>query len=130
LTLVYVIPEDLHDLAVAEARQLQLKHSSAAPAQSGQGAQRLKRLDREHAALRAGAEQELRDELMTLLVAGHETTASTLAWIFERLPHHPEVLERLEDELGAGEDDAYLTATIQETLRRAKNANRETGSSA
>ena len=41
------------------------------------------------------SDQELRDELMTLLVAGHETTASTLAWVFERLPRHPEVLERL-----------------------------------
>jgi hypothetical protein len=64
------------------------------------------------------ADQELRDELMTLLVAGHETTASTLAWAFARLPHHPEVLKRLAEELDAGEDEAYLTATIQETLRR------------
>ena len=38
------------------------------------------------------SDQELRDELMTLLVAGHETTASTLAWAFSQLPHHPEVL--------------------------------------
>ena len=38
--------------------------------------------------------QELRDELMTLLVAGHETTASTLAWAFERLGREPEVLGR------------------------------------
>jgi len=63
------------------------------------------------------SEQELRDELLTLLVAGHETTASTLAWAFARLPHHPEALTRLRDEVDAGEDDAYLTATIQETLR-------------
>jgi cytochrome P450 len=62
--------------------------------------------------------QELRDELMTLLVAGHETTASALAWAFARLPRHPEVLERLTEEIAAGDDDAYLTATIQETLRR------------
>jgi cytochrome P450 len=61
---------------------------------------------------------ELRDELMTLLVAGHETTASTLAWSFERLSRHPEVLARLIDELDAGDDDAYLVATIRETLRR------------
>ena len=38
------------------------------------------------------SDQELRDELMTLLVAGHETTASTLAWAFERLAREPEVL--------------------------------------
>jgi cytochrome P450 len=62
--------------------------------------------------------QELRDELMTLLVAGHETTASSLAWAFERLAREPAVLPRLVAEIEAGEDDAYLTATIQETLRR------------
>jgi cytochrome P450 len=59
--------------------------------------------------------QELRDELMTLLVAGHETTASALAFAFERLVRSPAVLERLIGELG---DDAYLTATVQEVLRR------------
>jgi cytochrome P450 len=63
-------------------------------------------------------EQELRDELMTLLVAGHETTASALAWTFARLPHEPGVLRRLTEEIEAGDDDAYLTATIQEVLRR------------
>ncbi|MFL5823934.1 MAG: cytochrome P450 [Solirubrobacteraceae bacterium] len=57
-------------------------------------------------------DQELRDELMTLLVAGHETTASTLAWCFERLARDPETVERLRVE-----DDDYLTATIQEALR-------------
>jgi cytochrome P450 len=64
------------------------------------------------------SEQELRDELMTMLVAGHETTASSLAWAFSRLPHYPQVLRRLTDEVRAGDGDAYLTATIQETLRR------------
>jgi cytochrome P450 len=63
-------------------------------------------------------QQELRDELMTLLVAGHETTASTLAWAFARLPHHPEVVSRITDEMRADDGDAYLTATIQEVLRR------------
>ena len=62
--------------------------------------------------------QELRDELMTLLVAGHETTASELAWAVERLARSPEVAARLHREVDAGEDDAYLTATIHETLRR------------
>jgi cytochrome P450 len=63
--------------------------------------------------------QELRDELMTLLVAGHETTASQLAWTFERLVRTPAVLERLADEIRDGDDDQpYLTATIQESLRR------------
>jgi cytochrome P450 len=62
--------------------------------------------------------QELRDELMTLLAAGHETTASELAWAFERLVREPAVLGRLTEEVRTGDGDAYLTATIQETLRR------------
>jgi cytochrome P450 len=63
---------------------------------------------------------ELRDELMTLLVAGHETTASELAWTFVRLAREPAVLERLVAEIDRDDpdEDAYLTATIQETLRR------------
>ena len=60
--------------------------------------------------------QEIRDELLTLLVAGHETTATTLAWAFERLTREPRVLARLVEEV-EGDDDAYVTATIQETLR-------------
>jgi cytochrome P450 len=62
--------------------------------------------------------QELRDELMTLLVAGHETTASTLAWTFERLVRLPKVLARLTDEIAGSDGDAYITATTQEALRR------------
>jgi cytochrome P450 len=62
--------------------------------------------------------EELRDELMTLLVAGHETTASELAWAFERLAREPRVLGRLVDEVDGGDEDAYLTATVHETLRR------------
>jgi cytochrome P450 len=63
------------------------------------------------------SEAEIRDELLTLLVAGHETTATALSWAMERLVRHPEKLERLRAEAIAGEDDAYMTATIQETLR-------------
>ena len=62
-------------------------------------------------------DQELRDELVTLLVAGHETTASTLAWAFERLSREPAALARLREEVDAGESDDYLVATIHETLR-------------
>ena len=61
---------------------------------------------------------ELRDELMTLLVAGHETTASELAWAFERLTRTPDVLARLTEEIDSGDDDSYVTATVHETLRR------------
>jgi cytochrome P450 len=57
--------------------------------------------------------EELRDELMTLLVAGHETTASTLAWCFDHLSRAPRVVDRLREDEG----EAYLTATIQEALR-------------
>jgi len=63
------------------------------------------------------SDQELRDELMTLLVAGHETTASSLAWAFNMLPRNPEVLATLTDEVRSGDGDEYVTATIHETLR-------------
>jgi cytochrome P450 family 135 len=62
------------------------------------------------------SDQALRDELMTLLIAGHETTATALAWAFERLTRHPSAMERLRASLDAGEGD-YLDAVIKETLR-------------
>jgi len=61
---------------------------------------------------------ELRDELMTALVAGHETTASQLAWGFEQLAREPAVQARVQHELDEDSDEAYLTATIQEIMRR------------
>jgi hypothetical protein len=61
---------------------------------------------------------ELRDELVTALVAGHETTASQLAWAFERIAREPDVQRSLHAELDEGSDDAYLTATVNEILRR------------
>ena len=57
---------------------------------------------------------ELRDELMTLLTAGHETTATGLSWAFERLLRTPGVMERTLDSL---DDDDYLDAVVKETLR-------------
>jgi cytochrome P450 family 135 len=62
------------------------------------------------------SDKELRDELMTLLVAGHETSATSLAWALEALVRHPAALARLREEVDAGED-AYIDAVIQETLR-------------
>lgn len=59
---------------------------------------------------------ELRDELFTMLGAGHETTATGLAFAFELLHRHPETLERLRESIAAG-DDRYLDAVGQETLR-------------
>lgn len=60
-------------------------------------------------------EQELRDELITLLSDG--PTATSLAWAFERLLHHPEKLERLRAEVLAGEDESYVDAVVKEILR-------------
>jgi cytochrome P450 len=55
---------------------------------------------------------ELRDQVVTLLAAGHETTAGSLAWGLERLAHHPHVLARIR----SGDED-YLEATVKEVLR-------------
>jgi cytochrome P450 len=60
---------------------------------------------------------ELRDELVTLLVAGHETTATALAWALERLVRHPRALQRLTEEVRGGEGDEYVDGVIRETLR-------------
>ena len=62
------------------------------------------------------SDEELRDQLMTLLLAGHETTATALAWTFDLLLRHRQPLQRLRESLEAGEDD-YLRATISESLR-------------
>jgi cytochrome P450 len=59
---------------------------------------------------------ELRDELMTMLAAGHETTATALAFAFDLLLRDPQALSRLREELAAG-DDAYLEAVVTESLR-------------
>jgi len=59
---------------------------------------------------------ELRDQLITLLLAGHETTATGLAWIFERLVRHPQVLDRAREAALNG-DDSYLDAVVLEALR-------------
>ena len=69
-----------------------------------------------HADGSAMADEELRDELMTLLVAGHETTATALSWALERLLRHPEMLDRLAEEVAAGGEE-YLDAVVKETLR-------------
>ena len=62
------------------------------------------------------SDQELRDELVTVLGAGHETTATGLAWAVERLVRNPDVLAKLRDSVAAGDED-YLGATVKETLR-------------
>ena len=65
---------------------------------------------------RAMSDAELRDELFTMLLAGHETTATGLAFAIDLLLRNERVLARLRDELG-GEDDRYLEATVKESLR-------------
>ena len=72
--------------------------------------------------------QELRDEMITMLLAGHETTATSLSWVVHRLLQNPDVLEKVRAELqrvvGGGpiqaehmSELAYLDATIKETAR-------------
>jgi cytochrome P450 len=60
---------------------------------------------------------EIHDELLTLLVAGHETTATQLSWALERLTREPDVLARLVESVDEGDGEPYLTATIREILR-------------
>ncbi len=59
----------------------------------------------------------IRDELITMLMAGYETTTAGLTWAFERLLRSPDKLERLVNELKTG-DQSYLMAVVKETLRR------------
>jgi cytochrome P450 len=65
----------------------------------------------------AMSDQELRDQLLTLLLAGHETTATALAWTFDLLLRNPATLARLVAEVDAGEDDVYMRAVVNESLR-------------
>jgi cytochrome P450 len=62
-------------------------------------------------------DRELRDQLITLLLAGHETTATSIGWAFERLLRTPAALARLTSEVASGESTEYLDAVIKETLR-------------
>jgi cytochrome P450 family 135 len=63
------------------------------------------------------SDREVRDQLVTLLLAGHETTATALAWTFDLLLRSPATLARLTAEVDAGEQDTYLRAVISESLR-------------
>lgn len=62
------------------------------------------------------SDKEIRDDVITLMLAGHETTATTLAWLADLLAHHPEVQGRVRAEIGTGRSD-YTEAVINETLR-------------
>jgi cytochrome P450 family 135 len=63
------------------------------------------------------SDREVRDQLVTLLLAGHETTATALAWTFDLLLRNPATLARLTAEVDAGLEDTYLRAVISESLR-------------
>ena len=62
------------------------------------------------------SDNEIRDDLITLMLAGHETTATTLAWVFDLLLHHPDALQRVQAEAVSGEE-VFTTAVINEALR-------------
>jgi len=63
-------------------------------------------------------DREVRDEMLTLLIAGHETTANALSWAFERLLRHPAALEQPVSGLDSGSGEDYLDAVVRETLRQ------------
>jgi cytochrome P450 len=62
-------------------------------------------------------DRQIRDNLMSMILAGHETTTGELAWAFQLLAHNPSVQDRLIEEIDSGTDEEYLTATVHETLR-------------
>jgi cytochrome P450 len=65
------------------------------------------------------SDEHIRDELISLVLAGHETTANSLAWTFERLVHNPEAYDRLRELVRSDEDgaEAYVEATVYEGMR-------------
>jgi cytochrome P450 len=104
------VMEPVEAAILAEVR----RRRASASAQAGNDI--LSMLERAHEGNGAPmSEQELRDELITLLSDG--PTATSLAWAFERLLHHPDKLERLREETLAGESGAYADAVMKETLR-------------
>lgn len=63
------------------------------------------------------SDRQIRDNLVSVLIAGHETTASELAWAFQLLAHNPRAQERLIEEIDGAQGEEYMTATIYEVLR-------------
>jgi cytochrome P450 len=75
-------------------------------------------LDGEQADGSSMTDREIRDNLMSMILAGHETTTGELAWAFQLLAHNQHVQDRLAEEIDRAEDEEYLTATVNETMRR------------
>jgi cytochrome P450 len=65
----------------------------------------------------AMSDAQLRDNLVSVILAGHETTASEITWALQLLAHHPEVQTRLAEEIATDESESYMAATIEEVLR-------------
>jgi len=63
-------------------------------------------------------DRQVHDHLMSMIVAGHETTAAEVAWAFQLLAHHRSIQDRLIDEIDTASSETYLTATLLETMRR------------
>ncbi len=63
-------------------------------------------------------DRQVRDNLMSMILAGHETTTAALAWAFQLLAHNRPVQDRLIEEIDGGIEEEYLMATVNETLRR------------
>ena len=62
-------------------------------------------------------DQEMRDQLVTLMIQGHSSTATALSWALERITRHPEVIDRMRDEAQSGGGEEYMDAVVKETLR-------------
>jgi cytochrome P450 len=75
-------------------------------------------LDAKHSDGSPLPDQEIRDNLMSMILAGHETTTGELAWAFQLLAHNQSAQSCLLEEIDRDDDDTYLTATINETMRR------------
>jgi cytochrome P450 len=65
----------------------------------------------------AMTDREIRDNLMSMILAGHETTTGELAWAFQLLAHNQHAQDQLLAEINSGTDDQYLDATVNETMR-------------
>lgn len=67
----------------------------------------------------SASDQQIRDDLMSMVLAGHETTTGELAWAFLLLAHNPQTQQNLQEELDSADSGKdYLTATVHETMRR------------
>jgi len=64
------------------------------------------------------SEQEIRDDIVSMILAGHETTAGEITWAFQLLAHNPQIQQHLIAEIDRGTESDYLTATVHETIRR------------